>query len=989
MATKKTGSQKITKKVTVLQKESPAKAPFPIVGIGASAGGLEALENFFLAVPDNLGVAFVVVSHLDPNHSSILPELIQKKTDMVVHQVLDNMEVVPNQVFVIPPNKVMVVISGTLQLLELSKPRQANLPIDIFFRSLAQDQGENAIGIILSGTGTDGTAGIKDIKGEGGTVMVQNKESAKYDGMPSSAIATGLADYVIPPGQMPSKLLQYVTFLSKISVEKSIDDDKNMLNALPKVYALLRATTGHDFSQYKNNTICRRIEKRMHVLQLEKIDEYVRYLQDSDQEKSSLFKNLLIGVTSFFRDSEAFEYLRKLVQDLLRGKADDSSVRVWVPGCSNGEEAYSIAILVQECMESIGRRFSVQIFATDLDEEAINIARAGIYPESIAIDVNKERLKKYFLKDQNSYKVKKNIREMVVFATQNIIKDPPFTKLDLLSCRNLLIYFNQDLQKKLFPVFHYSLNKEGLLFLGSSESIGQFTNLFTVQEKKWKIFTSKSVGLLTNSVLDFSITNPIKRSIEKLPAEVETKPFKDVNLFKLLEMIIAKSDMSTFVVIDDNGNIIYVHGRTGHYLEPAEGEANLNVLNMCRPGLKVDLKKAISKVSAERKDVLIEGLKVQNNGGYIDVNITVKPLPDIQLTHRGLMLVIFDKVGQPNALKTVSSAQQNQYVRRGEFNRLADELQYTKENLQTSIEELETSNEELKSTNEELQSTNEELQSTNEELETSKEELQSLNEESITVNSELQGRINELVTSNDDMKNLLDATDIATIFLDIDLKVRRFTEMATNLVPLTSMDIGRSITHFSTKLKDLDLAEFASKVLQDLGKREMEIEAQGGIVYRMRVRPYRTTNNVIDGVVMVFDDITELSRLAQAKRLAAIVEDSSDAILLNDFDGKILAWNRAAEQMYGYSEAEALQMNVFDMISKEHQKRMKVLFDRLKKENIKPFLTERLSKSGKAVQVLITFSILKNQQGHPEFVASTEKDVSLIKEEILQKLTRG
>ena len=462
----------------------------PIVGIGASAGGLDAFQTFFKAMPHDSGMAFVLVAHLDPTHVSILPELLQKPTKMAVHQIIDGMEVHPNAVYVIPPNKDLGILNGILQLMNPAQPRGANLPIDSFFRSLAQDQGANAAGIVLSGTGTDGTLGVKAIKGEVGMVMVQDEESAKYDGMPRSAIATGLADYVLPPEKMPEQLTKYMMHASRTQAPRIVPVQGRISNALQKIFVILRSRTNHDFSLYKKNTICRRIERRMNVHQIDDINDYVSYVQESDREAEILFKELLIGVTSFFRDPEAFDVLKtKALSKLLAGKAQDSTVRVWVPGCSSGEEAYSLAILLHECREKLTHHFNIQIFGTDIDEDAIQYARAGVYPASILADIGAARLKRNFMKqDDGLYQVKKIIREMLVFAPQNIIKDPPFTKLDLLSCRNLLIYLGPELQKRLLPNFHYSLAPGGILMLGSSETIGHDTDLFSPLSTKWKVF---------------------------------------------------------------------------------------------------------------------------------------------------------------------------------------------------------------------------------------------------------------------------------------------------------------------------------------------------------------------------------------------------------------------------------------------------------------------------------------------------------------------
>lgn len=829
----------------------------PIVGIGASAGGLESFEAFFTAMPPDSGLAFLLVPHLDPTHISIMPELIQKRTTMQVLQIMDGMRVEPNTVYVVPPNRSLSILNGTLQLMELSRPRGANLPIDVFLRALARDQGTNAVCIILSGTGSDGTLGVKAIKAESGMVMVQDEESAKYDGMPRSAIATGLADYVLPPGEMPGQLIRYLRHAVHKTTAKIPAEDGKIPDALRKICILLRTRTGHDFSLYKKNTILRRIERRMHVHQIDTVNDYVLYLQKSEVEVDILFKELLIGVTSFFRDAKAFEALReKILPELFRDKPDGYTLRVWIAGCSSGEEAYSVAILLQEVMEDQGRRMNVQIFGTDIDEQTVNSARAGIFPASIIDDVSEARLKRWFSKEDNQYRIKKSIREMVVFAVQSIIKDPPFTKLDLLCCRNLLIYLGPELQKRLIPIFHYSLKPDGILFLGSSEAIGQAHDLFTVLDKKWKIYRRKFLSAAPRQQLKFLPPVPAMPASEKVNQPETIRKAEELSAFQLVETILKQVDAPPCVIIDEANSIIYLHGRTGRYLEPVIGKISVNILEMARPGLRTDLEAAIRGAAANKLECVRKGVAIEHNDGHIGIDLTVKPV----LGHnalRGLMMVIFKEL-DISAKKKRTGKQPKAPAKNVAVETLEQELRRTKENLQTTIEELQTANDELKSTNEELQSTNEELQSSNEELETSKEELQSLNEEAATVNAELQSRIDELSRTNDDMKNLLDSTQIAAIFLDLDLCVRRFTPKAVEIIPLVGTDAGRPINHFATALTDTDLAEYARDVLDNLGMKEKEVRSKDGSFYRMRIRPFRTVNNVIDGVVITLEDISAL-----------------------------------------------------------------------------------------------------------------------------------
>lgn len=945
---------------------------FHIVGMGASAGGLEAFEAFFSAMPNDSGMAFVLISHLDPTHISILPELIQKRTQMKVLLIEDGVKIRPNTIYAIPPNKDVAILNGILHLMDLPRPRGFNLPIDNFFKSLAQDQGANAVCIILSGTGSDGSLGLKQIKGELGMVMVQEEGSAKYDGMPRSAVATGLADYVLPAEKMPDALMKYARHAILEPGNKVGKNEGKFQKALQKIYILLRSQTNQDFSLYKKNTIIRRIERRMHVHQINDINDYVTYLAKSEREIHMLFKDLLIGVTSFFRDPEAFDALQeKFLLNLLAEKPDDAGVRIWVPGCSTGEEAYSLAIVLQEIMEKIGRHLTVQIFATDLDEDAINAARSGLYPVSITSDVHPERIKRFFTREDTFFRVKKSIREMLVFAPQNLIKDPPFTKLDMLSCRNLLIYLGPELQKKLLPMFYYSLKPDGILFLGSAESVGQESNLFDCSDKRWKIFRRQVNQENARPILNFPVESP-----SDMDAHLETKTpdavkrAEEINTFLLVETILQQSDTPPCVIIDEKLNIVYVHGRTGKYLEPAVGRMCNNILEMARPGLKIALSSAIRKAATLKQEVIQNRIDIEDNGGSITINLMVKPVLEYSAV-RGLLMVAFHDTEKTKSRAGSRGSEKNQTVLH-----LEQELQHTRENLQTTIEELETSNEELKSANEELQSTNEELQSTNEELETSKEELQSLNEESATVNAELQSRIEELSDANDDMKNLLNSTQIGTIFLNMDLNVRRFTDMVTRLIPLASMDIGRPVSHFATKLKDFQLADHAKQVLKDLVTREFEVESTGGQFFRTRIMPYRTTHNVIDGVVVTFEDITEFKKFQRTAQRLSVMMNSKEAVIIQDKDGAITLWNTGAEKLYGFTEAEAMTMNVFHLVP-EAQKEPFLSFIKtaISGEHTPVFETQRLSKPGRILDVRITAFALSDEKNGISSILTIERDV--------------
>jgi two-component system CheB/CheR fusion protein len=862
-----------------LQKVGSATVPteersFPIVGMGASAGGLEAFEQFFKNMPPDSGMAFILVPHLDPTHTSIMPDLLKKYTNMKVIQAEDGVKVQPDSVYIIPPNKDMAILNGTLQLMEPTEARDQRLPIDYFLRSLAKDQKEKAVSIILSGTGTDGTLGLRTIKGELGMAMVQNLDSAKYDGMPRSAIETGLVDYILPPEEMPNQLTRYAKRANLAVAPKVIPGEGKTPDALQKIFVLLRSYSGHDFSSYKQNTICRRIERRMNVHQIDNISNYVRYLQQNPHEGGILFKELLIGVTNFFRDPEAFEVLKQNVfPQLLKDKPEDYSIRVWVPGCSSGEEAYSIAMILRECMDDLNRHFIVQVFGTDIDGDAIDTARIGAYPASISADVSPDRLKRFFMREDNLYRIKKEIRELVIFAPQNVIKDPPFTKLDLISCRNLLIYLGQESQKKLLPLFHYSLKPGGILFLGTSETIGRYVDLFSVGDKKWKFYKRTDSAHSVQAMVEF----PAGPARDEGPGVLIKEPTTS-STSQLVEKILLEDYAPPCVIINNKGDIVYIHGRTGKYLEPAPGEAHLNIQDMAREGLKLELPTAIRKAVSRKSDVTYEGLRVKDNGGYQLVNLTVRPVREPEPI-RGLLMVLFEDVlppRRPDKTKTRGGSSRKADKR---VEDLEQELKFTKESLQTTIEELETSNEELKSTNEELQSTNEELQSTNEEMETSKEELQSLNEELVTVNSELQGKIDELSRANDDMRNLLESTEIATIFLDNDLRIIRFTKHATKVINLIPTDVGRPVSHIASNFKFGNLTKDAEEVLKTLVFSEKEVQAEDGHWYFTRIMPYRTVDNLIDGVVVTFVDI-HAQKIAQEKieKSKQVVQDTLDYV---------------------------------------------------------------------------------------------------------------
>ena len=826
--------------------------PFPIVGIGASAGGLEALELFLGNVPVKSGMAFVVVQHLDPTRKGIMVELLQRATSMPVVQIKDRMKVEPERVYVIPPNRDLSLLHGVLHLLEPTAPRGLRLPIDFFFRSLADDLQDKSIGVILSGMGSDGTLGLRAMKEKAGVIFVQLPSSAKFDGMPRSAIDAGLADVVAPVEELPGRIIAYLQHTPLID-RKDLPLEGKAQSALEKIFILLRTQTGHDFSLYKKSTVYRRIERRMGLHQIDRIAAYVRFMQENPQETELLFKELLIGVTSFFRDPALWEQLKeKILPALLATRPMGGTIRAWTPGCSTGEEAYSLAIVFKEVLGIVkpAGNFLLQVFATDLDKDAVDKARTGVYPANIAADISPERLHRFFVQEERGYRVGKEIRESVVFAPQNLIMDPPFTKLDILICRNLLIYLDPSIQKKLLPIFHYSLNPGGILFLGSAETIGAFTDLFAPLDGKTRIFRRLDT-VLGSEPIEFPVTFFAAKP-EALPRATAEQPAP--NLQALADKLLLTQYAPAAALTNDKGDILYISGRTGKYLEPAAGKANWNIFAMAREGLRYEIGAAFPKAIRQAGAITIRNVKVRIDGEMQAVDVTIQPVTEPEPL-RGMVLTVFKDAATPLEVKAPGKGRKTS-VPGARAAELEQELTQARHELQTTREEMQTSQEELKSMNEELQSTNEELQSTNEELTTSKEEMQSMNEELQTVNQELQAKVDDLSRINNDMKNLLDSTDIATLFLDDALNVRRFTSRMGKIINLIPGDAGRPFTDIASELLYPELAADAREVLRTLAFVEKQIATKKGQWFHVRTMPYRTMENRIDGVVITFTDIT-------------------------------------------------------------------------------------------------------------------------------------
>jgi two-component system CheB/CheR fusion protein len=823
------------------------------------------------------------------------------------------MEVQVNRVHIIPPNRDMTLLRGLLHLTPPEQPHGQRMPIDTFLCSLAAANGENAIGIVFSGTGSDGTLGLGAILGGGGISIVQEPATAQYDGMPTNAINAGFATYVLAPERMPAALLAQTR---RLNAGAEPSPAPATISGMNQILLLLRAGTGHDFSGYKKSTIGRRIERRLALHGIEDIAHYARYLKEHPVEIQALFKELLINVTSFFRDPEAFVTLKNdILPQILADKPDNYVVRLWVAGCATGEEAYSIAIILREVMEQIGRELKTQFYSTDLDDEAIATARNGLYPLNISQDVSPERLRRFFVKEDNGYRVKKEIREMVVFATQNVIRDPPFTKMDLVSCRNLMIYLEADIQNRLIPTFHYALRPGGILFLSPSESIGGHAELFSPLSRKWKFYRTSPSIASARAMLAGNLSWATDTA-SKAPVDVMSK-IKEINVADLTRRTLLLSFAPAAVMTDDRGDILYVHGDTSQYLRPPPGQATLNAVEMAHEGLQLELRAALSQAVAQETPTIEREVSFMVGAEIRRVGLGVRPLPAPE-HGLGLILISFRALPAAPAGKPARPRRAGVSVERERIGELERDLAYTKENLQATIEEQQSSNEEMKSANEELQSTNEELQSTNEELETSKEELQSVNEELITVNAELQAKIEQLAGMQNDMKNLLDNINVGTIFLDDRLAIRRFTREAAKVYRLVSTDVGRPLGDIKSDLDDEDLLVKANTVMETLIPYERELHTIGGDWYLTRIQPYRTLDNVIDGVVITFSNVSARVAAEMAEQdgrdiAESIIEGVDKPMLVLDDTFTIIFASNSFYRTFHTSPAETQGRKIYTL----------------------------------------------------------------------------
>ncbi|MEI6208591.1 MAG: chemotaxis protein CheB [Desulfuromonadales bacterium] len=836
------------KQIVSLERSQPL---FQIVGIGTSAGGLEALELFLSHVPVDCGMAFVIVQHLSPDHTGNLPELLQRSTTMNVQQVNATATVLPDHVYVIPPNKDLTISNRTLHLQVSDVKHGLRLPIDTFLRSLAADCAEQSIGVVLSGMGSDGTLGMCTIKEQGGLTLVQEPASAKFDSMPRSVIDSGYADIVAPAEELPVRIMDFFGCAAPRWKTEQNQRDKEQSN-LEKIAVILKTKTRHDFSLYKSNSVYRRIERRMAIHKIDSIAEYARFLQKNAQEADLLFKELLIGVTSFFRDSAMWEELKAdALPKILTDYPEGGTLRAWSCGCSTGEEAYTLAMIFSEALDQVQQpdNYHLQIFATDLSADSIEKARRGIYPATIEADVSPDRLARFFVKEDNRYRICKEIREKVTFAQQNAIMDPPFTKLDILICRNLLIYLSSDLQKQLLPLFHYSLKPGGLLFLGSAETIGSQMELFTAANVKSKLFW-RAANHYRNGTTNFPTSLTFHHPTS--PHQESLMPSAADNLQPLADALILQHFSAPTVLVNDQGDIVYISGRTGKYLEPAAGKANMNIFAMARAELQYKLGSAFGQVLRQTDPLTVRGDLLEGGKTIQSVDMTLMKIEAPEAL-QGMVMIAFKDVPQtPKPRRRLAGLLPNSQ----QVEELEQELLKSREELRTTREEMQTTHEELKSTNEELQSTNEELQSTNEELTTSKEEMQSMNEELQSVNAEQSTRLDDYLLVNNDMENLLNSTEIVTIFLDNHLQVRRFTSGANRLFKLIPGDVGRPLTDIVSNLNYPQLYDHVQDVLRKLISLENQVSTVDGRWVLVRIMPYRTMDKMINGVVITCNDIT-------------------------------------------------------------------------------------------------------------------------------------
>nr|WP_315591882.1 CheR family methyltransferase [uncultured Cupriavidus sp.] len=883
----------------------------PVVGIGASAGGIDALKGFFEALPAHTGAAYVIVLHLSPDHVSLLPGILAGVTAMPVLQVEEATPIKANHVYLIAPSMVLTMVNGCLRVEDPASRDDRRAAIDLFFRALADAHGKRAVAVVLSGAGADGAVGITRLKELGGVVIAQQPDDAAFSSMPRAAIQTGQVDVVLPVADMPQRLIEMWSNLRRIRVAEDVgtENDDALANDIEKVLreimVILRTRTAHDFRQYKRATVLRRIERRMQVNGLAELHEYRDFLHGHPDETPQLLQDMLISVTNFFRDKDAFDALRiEIIPQLLAHRAEGEPIRVWSAGCATGEEAYSVAMLLQEASSDSAEGVPFQVFATDIDERAIALARTGLYPESILTDVDPVRARQFLTKDAAHYRVKKELREHVLFALHNVLRDPPFSRLDLICCRNLLIYLDREAQLDILRTFHFALRPGGYLLLGSSEAADSVSNLFAVVDKKARIYRA-------NVAVRSEAPMPMSAAIQsaRLPASVLQQPGRRKFSFGDLHQRLVEQHAPPSVLVSRNSDIVHLSDRAGRFLHYAGGEPSHNIIAAVRPELRLELRTAIFQALQANRSVEARRVQLTRDGRRFFVNMIARPVHDAE-ANADFVLILFDEVedSMSEAADALQKRQPDPIV-----SQLESELLRTKEQLQATVEQSETSTEELKASNEELQAINEELRSATEELETSKEELQSINEELTTVNAELKSKVEETGKINDDLQNLITANDIGTIFVDRSIRIKRYTPRATDVFSIIPSDIGRSLLDITHRLDYDKLSDDAAEAFDSLRLIEREVRSSDDRWYLARLLPYRTTEDRIDGAVLSFIDIT--SRKAAEEqvrdgehRMRIVAESTRDyAIITFDDEGRITSWNPGAERIFGYAEAEMLE----------------------------------------------------------------------------------
>ena len=945
-----------------------------IVGIGASAGGLEAFRTFFEHMPADSGMAFVLVQHLAPDHKSMLAEILAKTTAMAVAEAVDGAEVAPNHVFVIPPDATLSIADGRLVVVKPAPPREHRRPIDTFLFSLAKDQGEHAVCVILSGTGSDGSLGLASIKEHGGLTIAQaDFDRQAKSGMPSSATATGFVDHVMQVKDIPATLVEYQHHLVQAQAHKNGDGIReDAAEHLIEISALLRKAVGHDFSEYKEKTFVRRIQRRMQVLHLSSVTDYLAELRAKPQELELLFRDLLIGVTQFFRDPSAFEALRaKIIPNLIAGKGAGDQVRVWVPGCATGEEAYSIAILLMEAVAELRFSPKIMIFATDIDDRALQLARAGRYPRAQLDSISLQRLERWFIREGDHCCVSPEIRELCVFSVHNVVQDPPFSKLDLISCRNLLIYLDAALQDRLLPIFHYALRPGGFLFLGPSESIARCQNYFSEVDKKHRLFERRNE---TPAVLPHLPLSPAPSRVSAASSMSPANRTSQENGVERGARRVMERYAPAHLLIDKNHQVLSFSGQTGKYLDPQPGAASFNLFNLIQNSLRPAARSLLQKVESTGHRAVQEDVAIEVAGKSDAINLIVEPVLPSSGKAAHYIVIFQDIEASKGAMEAPGQDSQG-----GGSRELEAELRAIKARLQAALDEAEQANEDLKSANEEYQSLNEELQSSNEELETSKEEMQSINEELQTVNNELNEKNATLQRLNSDLQNLLVSTEIAILFLDSDLSVRTFTPACTKLFHLRDADRGRPVTEIASRLSYQAIENDVREALATLSVVEREVHSHDtSVTFLMRIRPYRTLSGIVDGVVLTFVDISEQKRHQETLgRLAAIVESSDDAIIGHSLDGIITSWNRGAEKIFGYLAKETAGKPLSILVPQGETEDMSSVLERVKRgEAVQSFDIARAGKDGKRIQMSLTVSPVRDSEGKVIAASTVARDVS-------------